>query len=77
LLFKQSSLDKIARKEVTLAFHDGVERNVNPTLDRVLLDGTSLDANPTASRLFGQDVERLRTLTCDDVLETSLRFCFS
>jgi len=39
-----------AVKEVTLAFDDGVERNVNPTLDRVLLDGTSLDANPTATR---------------------------
>jgi len=39
-----------AVKEVTLAFDDGVERNVNPTLDRVLLDGTSLDASPTATR---------------------------
>jgi hypothetical protein len=39
-----------AVKEVTLAFDDGVERNVNPTLDRVLLDGTSLDESPTATR---------------------------
>ncbi len=38
-----------AVKEVTVAFHTGVERNVNPTLDRILLDGTSLDANPTAT----------------------------
>jgi hypothetical protein len=38
-----------AVKEVTLAFDDGVERNVNPTLDRVLLDGTSFDASPTVA----------------------------
>jgi hypothetical protein len=39
-----------AMKEVTLAFDDGVERNVNPTLDRVVLDGTSLADAPSAER---------------------------
>jgi hypothetical protein len=39
-----------AVKEVTLAFHAEVERNVNPALDRILLDGTSLDDTPSAAR---------------------------
>jgi hypothetical protein len=39
-----------AVKEVTLAFHEGVERNVNPTLDRILLDGTPLADAPSAGR---------------------------
>jgi hypothetical protein len=39
-----------AVKEVTLAFDTDVERNVNPALDRVLLDDISFDASPTATR---------------------------